>query len=111
MRIRTRDGGQHHLVFSPSDLNVFFESPFASWMDRARLEASGHPNAGAPDAPAADLALFSAMGDAHERAHLAKLVAAGHDVWQPRDPNGRDADAAVAETLAAMRDGREILFQ
>ena len=106
--MRTRDG---HIVFSPSDLNVFFESPFASWMDRARLEAPNHPNSGAPDAPAADLALFSAMGDAHERANLDKLVAGGHDVWQPADPNARDADCAVAETLAAMREGRGVLFQ
>ena len=26
------------LVFSPSDLTVFLDSPFASWMERAKIE-------------------------------------------------------------------------
>ena len=94
-------------VYSPSDLNVFFESPFASWMDRAHLHA---PAAHTPDARAADMTLLAAMGDDHERAHLDQLLGAGHDVWQP-PAAARDADAKVAATLEAMRAGREILFQ
>ena len=105
MRIRN---GQ--AVFSPSDLNVFFESAFASWMDRARLHA---PTSLAPDAPRAEMALLSAMGDAHERAYLEHLIATNHDVWQPTPAAiaARDTDADVAATLSAMRAGREILFQ
>jgi predicted RecB family nuclease len=106
--MRIRDG---HVVYSPSDLNVFFESPFASWMDRAHAHA---PRESAePDPARADMALLAAMGDAHERAYLDQLIAAGHDVWQPPAAlaDSRDTDAKVAVTLAAMRDGREILFQ
>ncbi len=29
---------KQQLIFSPSDLTVFLDSPFASWMERARIE-------------------------------------------------------------------------
>ena len=80
--MRIRDG---KIVFSPSDLNVFFESRFASWMDRLRRE---DPSAATPDSPPADLALAAALGEAHERAYLDSLVAGGRDVWTP--PEGDD---------------------
>ena len=28
----------NELIFSPSDLTVFLDSPFASWMERAKIE-------------------------------------------------------------------------
>jgi len=37
---------QNRLIYSPSDLTRFMESPFASWMDRLYRE---HPDRVTPD--------------------------------------------------------------
>jgi len=47
------------IIFSPSDINVFFESAFASWMDRFHLE---YPDAVKPDAPPDDKKLVAQDG-------------------------------------------------
>jgi uncharacterized protein len=98
--MRKRSG---RLVFSPSDLITYLESPFASWMDRFHLE---HPGTLTPDPQTEDDALAASQGDRHEVAYLEQLRAAGRDVWTP--PEGVDRFAA---TLDAMRAGREILYQ
>jgi hypothetical protein len=36
--MRRTEGG---IVYAPTDLVVFLESPFASWMDRLHLESPG----------------------------------------------------------------------
>ncbi len=91
------------LVFSPSDLITFYESPFASWMDRFHIES---PGALTPDAGDASLELVAKMGVAHEARVVQQMRDAGRDVWEP--PAGVDAFAA---TLEAMRAGREVVVQ
>jgi predicted RecB family nuclease len=91
------------LVFSPSDLITFFESPFASWMDRFHVES---PGALTPDGAEASLELVAAMGVAHEARVVQQMRDAGRDVWEPPE----DVDPFEA-TLEAMRAGREVIFQ
>src|SRR5258708_1913791 len=90
------------IVFSPSDINVFFESDFASWMDRYHLE---YPGAVKPDAPPEDKKLVAQMGIAHERRHLASLRSAGQDVFEA--PERSD----IETTIEAMRAGRAVIYQ
>ena len=72
-------------VFSPSDLIRFMESPFASWMERLRLE---RPEAVQRDEASEELKLVAKTGDAHEAEFLKSLEEAsrGHqgvrdDLW------------------------------
>ena len=60
---------QGKLVFSPSDLNRFLASPFASWMDRYALE---NPGVVTPDKESEDLQLIAKTGDEHEKRILAE---------------------------------------
>jgi predicted RecB family nuclease len=94
------------LIFSPSDLNVFFESPFASWMDRYKLERPGELT---PDPRAAEMALLADMGNAHEREHLAHLQST-RAVWEPPS-DLRTFEEKHAATLAGMREGHEVIYQ
>ena len=50
------------LVFSPTDLIRFMESPFASWMERFRLE---RPDDITRDEPSEEMKLIARTGDAH----------------------------------------------
>ena len=100
-----RRSGQ--LIFSPGDLCRFFESPFASWMDRLRVE---RPGAEVPDEGAPELKLLADMGMAHEQRHLAALRAAGKNVWEP--PSDLDTFERRHEaTVAAMRAGHDVIYQ
>jgi predicted RecB family nuclease len=95
------------VIFSPSDLNRFFESPFASWMDRLHLEQPGELT---PDAKDEEAQLLADTGMAHERRHLATLRAAGKDVWEP-PTDFKSFEAKHQATVAAMRDGRGVIYQ
>ena len=100
-----RRAGQ--LIFSPGDLCRFFESPFASWMDRLRVERPGTEE---PDEGAPELKLLADMGKEHEKRHLAALRAAGKSVWEP--PSELDTFERRHEaTLAAMRAGHDVIYQ
>jgi uncharacterized protein len=118
------------LRFSPTDLTVYLDSEFASWMDRWHAErrptivASGNDNGKGSDPPRGfagpfpavpecqqdaedpELRLVARKGDEHEKAFLQSLKQSGLEVVEiPRD------DTAVAATLAAMRGGAPIIFQ
>ncbi len=95
------------LVYSPSDLCRFYESEFASWMDRRRAEGLGDE---LPDPADAQLALLARMGREHEQRHLEALRAEGRSVWEPA-PDGGTFDAKHAATVAAMHEGHDVLFQ
>jgi predicted RecB family nuclease len=95
------------IIFSPSDLNRFFESPFASWMDRFHLE---RPGVLTPDPKDEEQQLLADTGMAHERRHLEALRSAGKDVWElPADLGSFDAKHQA--TVEAMRAGRAVLYQ
>jgi predicted RecB family nuclease len=88
------------IVFSPSDLLVFFESPFASWMQRQSLEL---PNAPPPDAREPEAELWARKGSEHEK-RVASLIRAEHGELF-------EADADEASTITAMRAGRRAIYQ
>jgi uncharacterized protein len=91
------------IIYSPSDLLTFLESPFASWMDRQRLEA---PDRATPDPDDAESELWASKGRAHEAAMLDRLRAEHGSVWMPAE--GADP---VDATLAAMRRGESVIHQ
>ena len=100
-----RRNGQ--LTFSPTDLNVFFESPFASYMDRRACdEPSAFPGERERDP---QLALAAEMGDAHEAAFLARTQQT-HDVCVIARDTFK-GDASFVATEAAIRAGRAVIFQ
>ena len=55
------------IIYSPSDLVRYAQSPFASWMDRYYLE---HHDALKPDQETEDQKLIARTGDQHEHAVL-----------------------------------------
>ncbi|HVR76053.1 MAG TPA: TM0106 family RecB-like putative nuclease, partial [Planctomycetota bacterium] len=115
----------HTLTFSPTDLTVFLESEFASWMDRWEADRKALERAGdaaalaawlaqlplAADAvPDADLgqAVVAEAGIEHEKKFLLLLNADGKQVLEI--PTRSTAEAA-RQTLDAMRGGAEIIYQ
>lgn len=94
------------LIFSPSDLITFMHSPFASWMEREKLE---RPEvAKEMDPEDAMLASLQTKGFAHEDAFTESLKEAGHDVAEIDRTSPEDM---AAKTLKAMKNGREIIAQ
>ena len=102
-----RDDGSY--IYSPSDLNLFFESPFASWMERFQAEsaaASGvRPSRGHKDPQAQ---LIAERGLSPEKAYLDSLTAARRDVTvndpDPHPPTPADPppeDPAATHSPAA----------
>ena len=98
-----REDGQ--LYFSPTDLHVFFESPYASFMNRRACdEPSAYPGERVRDP---QLELAAEKGNEHEAAFLARLRGT-HDVCEIPRARG---DASFVATEAAIRAGREVVFQ
>jgi hypothetical protein len=83
--MRKRDG---RLIFSPTDLLVFFRSQFASWTDRFLVERPGTLTADASDSIQE---LLIQQGQEHERRYVASLSSLGTDVREP-PPGARLAD-------------------
>ena len=92
------------LLFSPSDLITFMSDLFSSWMDRRYLE---NPEGMAPDEADESAKLVQRRGIVHEIEFLDSLVASGKDVCTIE---GR-GEEALAATVAAMKAGREVIYQ
>jgi predicted RecB family nuclease len=92
------------LVFSPSDLNTFWESRFASWMDRLALEHPERCPKPDPDDPLS--ATLQQRGFAHENATIQEFKRLGKSVVEI----ARD-DRAVEKTLEAIRSGVDVICQ
>jgi len=94
----------NQLVFSPSDLTVYMDSPFDSWMDRytesflVRLL----PMKLMP-APR----FWQTHGDRHEKAFLQALKDRGLDVFEISGYGEQSQQL----TLEAMQKGHEVIFQ
>src|SRR3954471_16124461 len=88
------------LTLSPSDLNNHLACEHRTWLDlmRTRGEIELHP------VPRPDAELVAERGREHEAAYLARLEAAGLEV-------ARIADADADATVAAMREGRDVIHQ
>jgi uncharacterized protein len=100
-----RRSGQ--LIFSPGDLCTFFESPFASWMDRLRIE---RPDGDPPDDDAPERKLLASRGIAHERRYVESLRAKGKRVWELPGDLESFAERHAA-TLDAIRAGHDVIYQ
>jgi predicted RecB family nuclease len=112
------------LRFSPSDLTVFLETEFASWMDRWESERlRGNPDVVAenglpiglelpginschPDEKDEQLKLIAAKGMEHEYAFLDRLRQKGHDIAE-----FKTLSKNVVETVDAMRQRKDFIYQ
>ena len=105
MKISGSDSGE--LIFSPSDLVRYIDSPFASWMARHALEC---PDSGIEKDPAdALLSYLAEKGIEHESRFLEALRSRhGAVVTIPDD---LDDTTKLSKTMDAMRDGADVIFQ
>ena len=90
------------IVYSPSDLVRFVQSPYIAWMERARLE---QPELYQPDPEDAMLALLARKGDEHESACLESFRQLGIA------PTVIGRDNAFEETRQALQSRAPLIFQ
>ena len=93
------------LIFSPSDLVRYLESPFASWMARHHLE---NPGLLTPDPQSEDMKLIAESGITHEAVILQE--------WKTNEPAlveiyDRDLDAACKLTIEAIAQKAPVIYQ
>ena len=100
-----KDSFSAQLIYSPSDLMRFVESPFASWMARFELE---RPDSGIDKDPR-DLMkeLLSRLEEQHETQVKQEFIAKG--LWVITVDRCGGDDAAFKQTLAAMADGADVI--
>lgn len=90
------------VIYAPTDLVRYMESPYASWMDRFHLE---HPDRAAPDPLSDDERLVLESGKRFERGYMDGLKAAGTDILSLEGSENHDA------TLDAMQTGKSLIYQ
>jgi predicted RecB family nuclease len=95
------------LVFSPTDLTTFVDSPFASWM--ARFELEDRPAAVARDAPDGLMDLLGKRGIEHELAKLEEFRSEGRTILEISSAGS--AQDRLAATEAALRSGADVIYQ
>jgi hypothetical protein len=91
------------LVFSPSDLITYMESPFASAMNRKRLFDPTLAEQMDPDD--ALLVYLRKKGFAHEDAFVQTLQRDGADICAIADDT---PERMIDQTIKAMQAGREV---
>ena len=95
-----KDNGRYY--YSPSDLNEFLASPFATWMSRYALD---FPDLAQPDPEPLSLTTLAERARKHEQTCLAQLRQEGREVHTLP----ADADRVEA-TITAMRAGHEVIY-
>ncbi len=96
-----KDNGRY--CYSPSDLNEFIASPFATWMSRYALDSPGLVQ---PDPEPLALTTLAERGRKHEQACLTQLRQEGREIHMlPADTD------RVEATITAMRAGHEVIYQ
>lgn len=93
------------IIYSPSDLVRYANSPFASWMDRYYLE---NHNAVTPDQETDDQKLIARTGDEHERAVLEEFKLSPAELVEI---SKADTVAAHLETISAIKERTPIIYQ
>ena len=92
------------VIFSPSDLRLYMESPFASWMDHYVLL---HPESvQVPDQQDEMISLLQKKGTIHENDMLIKLQSEGFNVI-----NLFGVKNVREETFKAMQAGADVIYQ
>ena len=94
------------LIFSPSDLTTFIDSPFASWMERARIEDKNFTVE--PDDADPLMEMLADKGMKHESNYLDMLKQQG---FSTIDITTVDKNDPVSATLEAMQQGFDIIYQ
>lgn len=100
-----KDPQTQELIFSPSDLVRYLESPFASWMTRYHLE---NPGVITPDPQSEDMKLIAESGNVHESLVL--------EEWKSKEPSlveihERNIDEAHRLTLEAIAQKAPVIYQ
>lgn len=92
------------LIYSPSDLTQFMDSPFASWLDHLSVVApSLSPE---PDPSDSMMTMLQEKGGEHEKTVLDEFITQGFSV----SDISSSSDKEIA-TIEAMRSGAEIIYQ
>ena len=92
------------VLFSATDLMRFMGCAHATTLDLGHMRGQGPK----PRADTADAALLQAQGDAHEKAHLTRLIGQGRRVVEIARG---DLATNAAETRAALAAGPDVVFQ
>lgn len=98
---------QSTLIYSPSDLVLFMRSPFASWLERKLIEDPDSLRDQMDQDPM--IALLGEMGDAHEAGFL-QYFQEKHGVERVACIE-RNYKTAASNTIQAMKDGYDVIFQ
>ena len=96
-----------HFVFAPSDVTAFLACQHSTTLSlrvaRGEIEK--------PPFEDEQAELIFRKGDEHERAHLQRLKDADKRVVEIALEPDRDWQRAASETVAAMREGAEVIYQ
>jgi len=102
----------HVRMWTPSDLVVFHDSPFASWMNRLVREQPKHPLAQQRDEPDAFMQMLGKKGTIGEIAAMNKLfVSLGLSIVDLSDAPGKSPQDKAAATREAMRQQPDVIYQ
>jgi predicted RecB family nuclease len=92
------------IIYSPSDLTLYMDSPFASWMEHSVLVSPELLSSS--DGKDELMGVLQHKGEQHEEEILNTFLERELSVVQiTRDPN------ALANTIAAMQSGADIIYQ
>jgi len=96
-----------HFTFSPSDVTAFLACQHLTALSlqvaRGEIEK--------PPFEDEQAELVFRKGDEHEQAHLQRLKDAGKSVVEIALDRDRDWQRAADETIAAMREGADVIYQ
>jgi hypothetical protein len=98
--------GEREASFTPADLKLFYQSPFASWMEQLDREFPDHGFV--PDLVAEGVGTEDEVSPAHNQAFLRQLVGHGNRVVSVSE-EGSGSERQL-QTLNAMRSGVNFIF-
>ena len=104
-------GASVNKLWSPSDLTVFAESPWVSWLERLAREAPSHPLVAEVDPPDAFLQMLGRKGVESETAVLRALESQGRTIVDLSSVVGGAPASRVAATAAALADAPDVIYQ
>ena len=94
------------IVFSPSDLITFLESPFATHMDRYLLEDK--TKSVLLDTPDEMLINLRKKGFEHENEFISSLISEGKNVIKIEN---EDNESMLSNTVSSMNNGVDVIAQ
>lgn len=104
-----RNENSKTLIFSPTDLTNFIESPFVSWMDRFALENPEFLE-GIEFQKDSMLELLAEKGNTHENDFLDELLKE-YGKENVKVLSSKNRDISREETIQAMQNGYQVIFQ